>query len=327
VTLPRSFSMAIATAVMAMATAAQAAPADAPAQTPPAQTPPAQAAPGEAPAQAPAEAKPPAREDRVKAAAELKRGMKLIAEQKYDEAIAAISSAYALDPKTEHLYNLGVAYHLKGDKRAALDHYQRFLASGSKNRQLLKVAKDYATQLEAELAAEDAARIAREKAEADRKTAAEEEARRKAAEDAEKQRLADEAARRDRERVAPAPATTVSGGGRGKRAIGTGLLVAGGAALGVAVLAGLDARSANDELDGLGEGDQWTISKQWLHDRGESSEQRALIFGIAGGALVAGGAVLYYLGERDARRGGERPVAVAPVLGAGVAGVGVAGAF
>jgi tetratricopeptide (TPR) repeat protein len=325
VTVQRPFSMAIATAVMAMATAALAAPADAPAQTPPAQTPPAQAAPGDGAAPGPTEARPPAREDRVKAAAELKRGMKLIAEQKYDEAIAAISSAYALDPKTEHLYNLGVAYHLKGDKRAALDHYQRFLASGSKNRQLIKVAKDYATQLEAELAAEDA-RIAREKAEADRKAAADEEARRKAAEDAEKERLADEAARRDRERVTAAPATTVSGGGRGKRAIGTGLLVAGGAALGVAVLAGLDARSANDELDGLGEGDQWTISKQWLHDRGESSEQRALIFGIAGGALVAGGAVLYYLGERDARRG-ERPVAVAPVLGAGVAGVGVAGAF
>jgi tetratricopeptide (TPR) repeat protein len=287
------------------------------------------AAPGDAPADAaaaPAEARPPAKEDRVKAAAELKRGMKLIAEQKYDDAIAAISAAYALDPKTEHLYNLGVAYHLKGDKRAALDHYQRFLASGSKNKQLVKVATDYAAQLAAELEAEDSARLAAEKAEADRK-AAEAEAQRKAAADAEAKRLADEAAQRDRDRAsAPAPALA-SGAGRGKRAIGTGLLVAGGASLGVAVLAGLDARSANDELDGIGAGDEWTVSRDWLHDRGESSEKKALIFGIAGGALVAGGAVLYYLGERDAGRGRERPVAVAPVLGSGVAGVGVTGAF
>jgi tetratricopeptide (TPR) repeat protein len=315
----RSFPISIAFSAALLAVALSAAPAlaapgDAPADAP------------ADPAAAPAEPRPPAKEDRVKAAAELKRGLKLIAEQKYDDAIAAISAAYALDPKTEHLYNLGVAYHLKGDKRAALDHYQRFLASGSKNKQLVKVATDYAAQLEADLKAEDDARLAAEKAEADRK-AADAAAQRKTADDAEKKRLADEAAARDRDRASAPAQAVATGAGRGKRAIGTGLLVAGGAALGVAVLAGLDARSANDELDGIGPGDEWTVSRDWLHDRGESSERRALIFGIAGGALVAGGAVLYYLGERDAGRGRERSVAVAPVLGSGVAGVGVTGAF
>jgi tetratricopeptide (TPR) repeat protein len=266
----------------------------------------------------------PERADRVRAEAELKRGMKLIAEQQYDEAIAALSAAYELDPKSEHLYNLGVAYQLKGDKRSALDRYRQFLAAGSTNRQLVKAAERYAAELEAAIAAEEQAAKEAADAEAARK-AADEEAARKAAEEEARRKAAEQADRQARERAAqtsPAP----SRAGRTKRIAGASMAAAGAAALGVAVVAALEARSANDELDRLETGDNWDVSREWLHDRGESAEQRALIFAAVGAGLTAGGVVLYVLGERDAR-GAERSVVIAPAVGAGGAGVTLRGAF
>ncbi len=92
----------------------------------------------------------------------------------------------------------------------------------------------------------------------------------------------------------------------------------------------MDARSANNQLDGLGEGDVWNASKDWLHDRGESSNRRMLVLSITGAVFIAGGATLYYLGDRDARKPlpKESPaVSVRPAVGSTSAGVEIAGQF
>jgi hypothetical protein len=101
-------------------------------------------------------------------------------------------------------------------------------------------------------------------------------------------------------------------------------------ALGAAIFSGLEARSADRKLDGLGADDTFTESRVWLHDRGEAAEKRMIIFSITGAALVAGGAVVYYLGERQARRPSptERgPVAITPALSPSSAGIQVSGSF
>ena len=84
------------------------------------------------------------------------RGKSYIKQNKYDDAIRELEAAYQLDPKNEHLYNLGVAHHLKGDKKVALDYYTKFLATnprGSAGRDATKYAED----LQKEIAAEEQA--------------------------------------------------------------------------------------------------------------------------------------------------------------------------
>lgn len=306
-------------------TAAAAPPTADPARPTPAAEP---AKPDDAPAAGKLTARSGRRGDRQRAAAAMQRGIKLIAAKEYDAAIEAITWAHALDPKTEHLYNLGVAHHLKGDRTNALVWYQKFLASSSTNRKLVAAAKGYAAELAAEIEAEkkaDAQRKAAreaEEAEAARQRAARQELERQnrlaAVQRAERDRLARE---RDGWRAA-------ANAGRGKRLLGASLLVAGGASLGVALVAGLEARSANDELDNLGEGDTWTVSRDWLHERGEAAEKRAIVFSIAAIGLATGGGFLYFLGEREARRSPEeRSPVITPVVGTRSAGLSVAGRF
>jgi tetratricopeptide (TPR) repeat protein len=65
----------------------------------------------------------------VKAAKQhLEAGKRLIEkQQKYDEGIREIEAAYDLDPQPVHVYNLGVAHHLRGDETAAIEYYRLFL--------------------------------------------------------------------------------------------------------------------------------------------------------------------------------------------------------
>jgi len=276
---------------------------------------------------------PATRADRRAAKVAVDRAVVAMAEERYDDAIAALTEAYRLDPQPVHLYSLGAALHVKGDTRAARQRYWDFLASGSTDRKLLRQARAFAAELDAAIAKEDAGREDEERKRRAAEAAADEERQRQL--DVDAQRLQAEAARlaRERERGERAPQRPTvreprsDGAGRGKRRLGTAALVLGGAALGGAAVAGLEARSAQRELDGLGPGDEWSASRAWLHRRGDDAETRALVLSAASAALVATGAVLYYLGERDARRGEERRITVAPSATAHGAGVVLSGAF
>lgn len=241
-----------------------------------------------------------------------------LGKQEYDLAITEIQRAYELDPQDDHLYNFGVAYSLKGDKKMAYTYFQKYLDAKPKNRALIKRARSQLDEIGLALTDElmrerEDIRVALEQAEAKHRKEME---------------AARASARRDASTSAPP-----SSRGRFKRATGIGLAAAGGLALGAAIVYGLDARSANNELDGLGETDEWTVSRDWLYDRGQASERNMILFSITGAVLVGGGAVLYYMGERDARSAArERPapaqaVSAMPTVGPNYTGMVVAGHF
>lgn len=294
-----------------------------------------------------------ARENQKKASDLTKQGKKALAKKQLDAGIAALSEAYQLDPQPERLRNLGIAYQLKSQEleaagaydessaaaRQAYDLYQQFLATGPRGA-IRREIEGYATALKAALDKDDKRRTReRELAEANKlaeqaRVAAEGSAqaalaaKRKAEEELAAQRSENEALAAERDRLRKRSGRGGIGGsgaGAGKRTLGTALLVAGGASLGVSLAYGLAARQAESDLEGA---DPWPDSGDAYHSFGESAGSRGILFAVTGAALVTGGVVLYYLGGRDGRHSSERSgVAVSPALGVGGAGVQVAGYF
>jgi tetratricopeptide (TPR) repeat protein len=297
-----------------------------------AQEEPATPAPGSAPDQAaPNQAAPgqeaplSPREARRKARELDKEFQRLFAEEQFEPAIAVLEQILALDPQPLHLYNLGLLHYHSNDKEKSLAAFQRFLAADPKDRVLVREAQRFVRILERDVQimqearkqsqslvaeAEQRAtesRTAAEQAQAQRDEA---QAEAQAARQAQAQAEADAQASRDRLRVVLESSS--SGAGGGKRTLGTSLILVGGLALGAGAFYALDARAANAEAEGATE---WTVSYDWLIQRADSYNQRALIFSLSGAALIAGGATLYYLGEREA----SQPLAERSDLGVGVA--------
>jgi hypothetical protein len=91
---------------------------------------------------------------------------------------------------------------------------------------------------------------------------------------------------------------------------------AGAIALGAGVVFGIQARSAADAIS-RHEG-PWTEDERRTFEDGQRANRNMIIAYVAGGALVATGGVLYYLGARTH---------VVPVTGAGTTGLAVQGRF
>ncbi|MCE9576942.1 MAG: tetratricopeptide repeat protein [Deltaproteobacteria bacterium] len=101
--------------------------------------------------------------------------------------------------------------------------------------------------------------------------------------------------------------------GSGKRNLGIALALGGVLVLAGSATFALDANSAAEQVSSAyAHGAAWSTIAP-LQARGERSSARALGLGLTGGAVVASGAVLYWLGRRDARRA---PRALALVPGA-----------
>jgi tetratricopeptide repeat protein len=71
----------------------------------------------------PASAKPDA-------TAHLVRGSKLYESGHYDEAVAELKAGYAMDPRPDFLYALGQAERKRGDCKAAIAWYQKYVDTG-----------------------------------------------------------------------------------------------------------------------------------------------------------------------------------------------------
>jgi len=117
--------------------------------------------------------------------------------------------------------------------------------------------------------------------------------------------------------IAPSlgPVDAPASSGKGLRVAG---LVGGGlglAALGAGAFFGVQARSRSDELSKPG-----AVYDPAKVDDGEAAEQRMIIATAAGGALVIGGAVLYFLGRSKARA--AEHASIAPVNGGALVVVG-----
>jgi tetratricopeptide (TPR) repeat protein len=237
-----------------------------------------------------------AAERRRRAGEHVKKGDAFKEAGDYDAAAREYQKAYEQVPHPVLFFNLGQVFRLKGDRRRALDYYERYLAvdpSGLASQQ----ARRFAAQLRGELARERESRPP------------------------ERER----AAGPDRRGGAPADAGA-RGRGRGLRIAGLVSAGAGLVAIGAGVKFGLDARRASDDINGHDEG-AWPDDLLARQDDGERAERNMILLTAAGAAAIATGGVLYYFGRRARRGAGERAVAVSPAATDGGVGLTVSGRF
>ncbi len=221
--------------------------------------------------------------DRSAARRHFERGKELHAAGKYQEAATAYLAAYERFPAPAFLYNVAQVYRLAGDKQNALDNYRKYLAQepdgeGSAD------AREFVATLEAQLSAESSG------------------------EPAESQPPIEVASSRP-DPIDPIPgpgapdADLSTNPGRGKRITGLVVGAAGVVGIGVSVAFALKARSATDDLNAY-EG-PWDDDQQDLYDDGKAAERTSLVAAAVGGGALVTGAILYYLGSREASRATE----------------------
>ncbi len=212
----------------------------------------------------------------------------------YDTAITLYQKAYDLVPHPVLLFNIAQAHRLAGRTDVAVGFYERYLAADAKGAQA-RTARALLDEIAAKQAA-DAKKIQdAKKAEETRKA---DDARK--VEDARKAEAARKAQPEDKapelETQPEIPETPVSESarpGRSLRIAGIAAAGAGAVAFGASIAFALRSGSISDELSMPGA----PYDPGRIRD-GEAAERNAIIAGVVGGALVAGGVALYVLGVK-----------------------------
>src|SRR5262245_50483979 len=96
-------------------------------------------------------------DDEKKALAHFQKGKELFGKKQYEKAIVEYQAAYDLLPKPKLLYNIARAYDAKGDKRMAVEYYDRYLAQESTG-QIAQEATQFRAAAAKIVEAEDARR-------------------------------------------------------------------------------------------------------------------------------------------------------------------------
>ncbi len=199
------------------------------------------------------------------------RGRQLQRDGKYGEAIEAYKAAYVLAPSPGLLFNLAQVYRLNGNCDDAAWMYRRFLATDPRedlaavaNANLDKLASCSRGGGKAELAMRPAAKRT---AQADLPTSNFE-------------RDADDE-------------------GHGKRRVGTYVVIGGVAILAVAAAFAIDGHLAANDVAEAYAGKTVHPDLHSLDDRGRRDDSITAVAGIAGGAVLITGVVLYGLGRRE----------------------------
>jgi tetratricopeptide (TPR) repeat protein len=208
----------------------------------------------------------------------------------WDAALDDYLHAYQLDPSPAFLFNIGQVYRLKGAPEKALDYYQRYLEAAP-HAQGSEEARAFAAKLKAELDAEAAARQA-QAAEAARAQADEQ----RRSEEAQQQVL--EADRNAAEVARANAAEARRKAERRLRYAGIASAAAGAVGIALGIKFGLEARDLQNEVtDPSLRTSGWTTALDQAASDGQSKNLAMEISIGVGAALVAGGAILIYLGR------------------------------
>ena len=229
---------------------------------------------------------------------------------KYDEAIAKWKEAYLLSDEPLLLFNLGQAYRLKGECAEARVHYERYLAKGTKLHSKAAIEQKLAEC---------------EKANREKQVTGD---RKPETGDAGNGGLTPGSGSETGSGPGPGSGSgseTVSASGsvavaaaaepgKKKKALALAVGATGVVLTLTGVVFGVMARNDKDELE---EADgEWDDDLQSLEDRQARNAVLAPIFIGAGLAAVAGGAVLYWMGRREAAEAST--IGAAPAAGGGV---------
>jgi hypothetical protein len=241
----------------------------------------------------------------------VKAGLKHYKRGKMDKAIEELQVAYSLDPVPLVLFHIAEAHNSKKEYKEALYYYRQYATEepkAAKKRGVPDIIEALAAMVE-----EGGAKTPDQPAAASTPT----------------EPAAAPAPAPAPEPTPPAPATSEPGpdldargpageDGGGKLrvsayiATGTGVVL-----LGAGGYFAWVAHKREGELSDLfAEEGQWSPAYQDKWDQGESARRRAIWLSAAGGAAVAAGAVLYFLGRRQAGAGAVE-VGAAPAPGGG----------
>lgn len=210
---------------------------------------------------------------RDKARAHFKQGKAFQDAGSYERAAQEYTLAYETDRRPEMLFNIAQAYRLAKVRERALFYFRQYL-----EKQPDGAGADEARRHVATLTKEiDEAKAAAQEPPATvlppETTAAPPEVT-----------------------AAPVERVVTEDHGKGLRISGIATGALGIVAIGVAVKFGFDARSAADDISS--HTGPWTPGEQARFDDGERADRNMKITYVIGGALVAGGALLYYVGHR-----------------------------
>src|SRR5215475_9329237 len=219
----------------------------------------------------------------------------------YDDAIKEFHEAYRLSKAPALLYNLSQAYEKKGDYAGARDYLKRYIDSGnaeeSEMPQLQEKLRAYEQQIRAKPAEPKPKPVPPPQPRPSPPPP---------------------------EAVTPPPPEPAAGGPPFK----VWKWVAGGAGVASVVLAtvfAIDAKSQQNKIeDAQGRGMPYTQELQDAYSRGQRDNTLSVVFGVAGGALLATSVVMFVIDSGKSGGSGERAgTSILPVVSPGGAGAAV----
>jgi hypothetical protein len=122
------------------------------------------------------------------------------------------------------------------------------------------------------------------------------------------------------------PPPAHEGGGHGLQYAGLGIAGAGAIGLGVGVYFGIQAKNVSDTITNHKISDPWPAKIQQMEADGQSDENKQIAFMIGGGAALAAGTILYFVG-RSHGTSSEEHISIAPVVTPTTAGFAIGGSY
>ena len=219
------------------------------------------------------------------------RGVRHFHLAEYDAAIEAFKAAYRTAEAPGFLYNIALAYRMKGDCAQALHFYRTYLR--------LEPAAANRREVEARIEEQRRCALSASAAPASRPAPAASRPAAASAAPAAPPHAATVALAATPPDLHPAPAPRA----KLKLALGLATTIAGAVLVAVGAYEGVKARNASDTINDLFQrGGQWDAHYRSVESDGRFASSLALGLSIVGGVAILGGATLAYLGWRERAR-------------------------